>query len=399
MEPPVPPVRDPDDFLVFGSPLVGEAEVEEVVDSLRRGWPGTGPKAARFEEAFRAYKGAAHAAGVSSGTAALHLAMLAAGVGPGDEVVTTALTFCATVNAILHTGATPVLADVDPETMNLDPERLREAVGPRTRAVLPVHFAGRPCEMDGIMEIAAAYDLVVIEDCAHAIETEYRGRKAGTIGDFGCFSFYVTKNVITGEGGMVLARRGEDVARIRVRALHGLSADAWRRHRDEGYRHYEVVDLGFKYNLTDLQAAIGLHQLARVEECHGRRREIRDRYDEAFADLPLTRPAPPAPDTRHALHLYPILVDGAGAGIGRDEFLEGMTRNGVGVGVHYRSIPEHRYYRERFGWRPEDHPHAMRIGRQTVSLPFSAKLADRDVEDVIEAVRRLVRTGAPRRPH
>jgi dTDP-4-amino-4,6-dideoxygalactose transaminase len=388
-----PPVRRPDRFLVFGSPLVEEAEVEEVVASLRSGWLGTGPKVARFEERFREYKSAAHAAAVNSCTAALHLSMLAAGIQPGDEVVTTALTFCATANAILHAGATPVLADVDPDSMNMDPERLREAVGDRTRAVLPVHLLGRSCDMDPIMEVAREHDLKVIEDCAHAIETEYRGRKAGTIGDFGCFSFYVTKNVITGEGGMVLARQEEDIGRIKILGLHGMSKDAWKRFSDEGYRHYEVVDLGFKYNMMDLQAAIGLHQLERVERCWERRQEIWRHYDEAFADLPLGLPAPPEPETRHAYHLYTLLVDEAAAGISRDGFLEEMTRQGIGVGVHYRSLPEHVYYRERFGWRPEEYPHAMRIGRQTVSIPLSAKLTDADVEDVIEAVRRTIGAG------
>ncbi len=379
-----PPRRD---FLVFGAPAIGEEEIAEVIASLRSGWLGTGPKVARFESDFAAYTGAPHAVAVSSCTAALHLSMLALRVRPGDEVVTTALTFAATVNAIIHAGATPVLADIDPLTMNLDPEAARAAVTPRTRAILPVHFAGRACDMGALVALRDERGLALIEDCAHAIETEYHGRHAGTFGDFGCFSFYVTKNVVTGEGGMVLAQREEDAARIKVLALHGMSKDAWKRFSDEGYRHYFVTECGYKYNMTDLQAALGIPQLARVERNRARREAIWERYQEAFAALPLTLPAPPEPGTRHAYHLYTVLVDEERCGVARDDFLEAMTRSNIGVGVHYLSIPEHPYYRERFGWRVEDYPEARRVGRQTVSLPLSPGLADADVEDVIAAVR------------
>jgi dTDP-4-amino-4,6-dideoxygalactose transaminase len=327
---------------------------------------------------------------LNSCTAALHLSMIAAGLRPGDEVITSPLTFCATVNAIIHAGATPVLADVDPATMNLDPAAVEAAITPRTRAVVPVHFAGRPCDMDGIMGLAAAHDLRVIEDCAHAIETEYRGRPAGTFGDFGCFSFYVTKNVVTGEGGLVLARDEEAAARVRVLGLHGMSKDAWKRFSDEGYKHYQVVEAGFKYNMMDLQAAIGIHQLQRVEPFWERRRAVWARYDEAFADLPVGLPAAPEPDTVHGYHLYTLLVDEARCGIARDAFLDAMTAHNIGVGVHYLSIPEHPYYRGAFGWRPEDYPHAARIGRQTVSIPLTPRLTDDDVDDVIAAVRAVL---------
>ena len=379
-------------FLVFGAPLIGEAEIDEVVDSLRSGWLGTGPKVARFERAFAAYKGAEQAVAVNSCTAALHLSLLAADLGPGDEVITTPLTFCATVNAILHAGATPVLADVDPISFNIDPAEVAARITPRTRAILPVHFAGRPCTMDPLMALAQQHDLRVIEDCAHAIESSYHGRPTGTFGDFGCFSFYVTKNVVTGEGGMILARRPEDAARLKTLALHGMSHDAWRRFSDSGYRHYQVVECGFKYNMMDLQAAIGLHQLARVEASWLRRRAIWDRYQAAFADLPVTRPADPEPDTRHAHHLYTLLIDSARCGCARDAFLEHMTAQRIGVGVHYLSLPEHPYYQQRLGWRPEDMPSAWRIGQQTVSLPLSPALSDADVDDVIAAVR----AGLPR---
>jgi dTDP-4-amino-4,6-dideoxygalactose transaminase len=378
-----------DTFLVFGSPKIEQPEIEEVIACMESGWLGTGPRVARFEEDFKVYKDARHAVAVNSCTAALHLSLLAAGLRSGDEVITTPLTFCATVNAILHAGAIPVLADVDSRTMNIDPSRVESAITSKTRVVLPVHFAGRPCEMDPLCDLVKRHRLKLIEDCAHAIESEYKGRKTGTFGEFGCFSFYVTKNIVTGEGGMVLARDEEDSIRIKVLALHGMSKDAWKRFGDEGYKHYRVIECGFKYNMMDLQAAIGIHQLQRIERYWQRRREIWQRYNEAFANLPVTLPADPDPETRHSYHLYTILVDEGRTGIGRDAFLDAMTSRNIGVGVHYLSIPEHPFYRNAFGWKPEDYPNAMRIGRQTASLPISAKLADRDVEDVIEAVVRI----------
>lgn len=373
-------------FLVYGSPAIEETEIQEVVACLRSGWLGTGPKVAQFEEDFKRYKGTRYAIAVNSCTAALHLSMLAAGLQPGDEVITTAMTFCATVNAIIHAGLKPVLADIDAVTMNLDPEQVAHKITERTRAIVPVHFAGRPCPMDTIMDIARHHGLKVIEDCAHAIETEFRGQHAGTFGDFGCFSFYATKNIVTGEGGMVITNDQEGAARIKRLALHGMTQDAWRRFGDEGYKHYHVVDCGFKYNMMDLQAAIGVHQLRRIEPYASRRQAIWDRYTKAFSDLPLTVPAPIEPETRHARHLYTILVDQARCGIDRDAFLQAMTARNIGVGVHYLSLPEHPFYQERFGWRPEDYPQAMRIGRQTVSLPLSAKLKEGDVDNVIRAV-------------
>ncbi len=380
-------------FLIFGTPLIGEEEIKEVESSLRAGWLGTGPKVARFEADFSAYKGIkeTHVAAVNSCTAALHLSMIAAEIGPGDEVITTALTFCATVNAVIHAGATPVLADIDPQTMNIDPKQIERRITPRTRAILPVHFAGRCCDMDAIMGIARRHRLKVIEDCAHAIESEYHGVKAGTFGDFGCYSFYATKNVATGEGGMVIARKEDDIARVKVLALHGMSKDAWRRFSDEGYKHYHVVECGFKYNMMDLQAALGIHQLQRVEQNWLKRKQIWDHYQEAFHNLPLTRPADPEPLTRHAHHLYTILIDEKRSGIARDDFLNEMTKRRIGVGVHYLSIPEHPYYQETFGWKPEEFPNAMRIGRQTVSLPLSARLSNRDVDDVMSAIRRTLK--------
>jgi dTDP-4-amino-4,6-dideoxygalactose transaminase len=300
------------------------------------------------------------------------------------------MTFCASVNAIIHAGAVPVLADIEADTMNIDPAEVERRITPRTRAILPVHFAGRPCNMDALCDVARRHDLMIIEDCAHAIETEYHGTPAGRFGEFGCFSFYVTKNVITGEGGMVLTRSEEAAARIKVLALHGMSKDAWKRFSDEGFVHYQVTEPGFKYNMMDIQAALGIHQLARVERYWARREAVWKRYQEAFADLPVTRPAEPEPDTRHGYHLYTLLVDEDAAGISRDGFLTAIQAQNIGAGVHYLSIPEHDYYRETWGWTPEAYPNAMRVGRETVSLPFSARLGNDDVEDVIAAVHRVL---------
>lgn len=388
-----------DEYLVFGSPQIGEEEIEEVLATLRSAWIGTGPRVARFEADFGTYVGAGHAVALNSCTAGLHLAMKALRLRPGDEVIVPAMTFAATANAVVHAGARPVLADVDRETMCLTPEAIEERITPRTRAVVPVHFAGRPCEIERMVALGRREGLGIVEDCAHAIETQVGGRHAGTFGDFGVFSFYVTKNVVTGEGGMVVTADGESAARIKTLGLHGLSADAWSRFSDEGYKHYEVVEPGFKYNMMDLQAAIGLHQLARAEANLGRREEVWRRYDEAFADLPLLTPPPPQPGTRHARHLYTVMLDLGRLDVSRDEALLELHRRKVGTGVHYRALHLHPYYRETFGYESGDFPNSEWISERTVSLPLSPKLSDEDVEDVIDAVRRTVADGAGKRPH
>jgi len=386
----IQPVRD--NFLIFGAPALEDVEIEEIIASMKTGWLGTGPKVARFEKDFAKYKDVEYAVAVNSCTAALHLSCLAAGIEQGDEVITTPMTFCSTINAIIHAGGIPVLVDVDPLTMNINPDLIEAKITSKTKAILPVHFAGRACEMDVICDIARRYNLKVIEDCAHAIETEYQSKKAGTFGDFGCFSFYVTKNLTTGEGGMVLTKRAQDAARIKTLALHGMSHDAWKRFSDEGYKHYQVVECGFKYNMMDLQAAIGIHQLARVEQNWQKREMIWNLYNTAFKDLPIITPLNNTNinDMRHAHHLYTILIDEGNAKVSRDTFLDLMIKQNIGVGVHYMSIPEHPYYQRVYGWIPEEYPEAMKIGRQTVSLPLSAKLTDEDILDVIEAVRKAI---------
>jgi len=378
-----------DSFLIFGSPLIAEDEIQEVVATLRSGWIGTGPRVAKLEQAFAKYVGASNTVALNSCTAALHLSLLASGVGPGDEVITTDMTFCASANAIIHSGATPVFADCDRRDFNILVEDVRRRITPRTRAILPVHFAGRPCDMHALMALARENNLSVIEDCAHAIETTLDGRHAGTFGQFGCFSFYVTKNVITGEGGMVVAREAADADRIKVLGLHGMTRDAWKRFGDEGYKHYRVVAAGFKYNMMDLQAALGLGQLEKVERHWARRREIWERYDAAFAGWPCLTPPPPAPGTRHAFHLYTLLVDLDRLNATRDDVLAALTAENIGVGVHYLALHTHPYYAETFSLKAEDYPNASFISDRTISLPLSPKLTDRDVTDVIAAVHKV----------
>lgn len=373
--------------IIFGTPSIGDEEIEEVVDALKSGWIGTGPRVARFEREFAEFKRSPYAVAVNSCTAALHLSLVAAGIGAGDEVITTPLTFAATVNAIVHAGARPVLADVDPLTMNIDPAQIERMLTPRTKALLPVHFAGLPCDMDAICSIAMKHGLKVIEDCAHAIETEHRGRPAGCIGDFGCFSFYPNKNMTTGEGGMILTRRESDAERLRSLALHGMTKDAWKRFNDPRFRHYLVTEVGYKYNMTDLNAAIGLHQLRRMDGFWRRRADIWNRYDCAFEGLPLVLPTPAPEHAKHARHLYTLLVDRDRAGIDREDFIEILNGSLVGTGIHYLCLAEHPAYQSLFGWRASDYPHASRIGRQTVSLPISPSLSDDDVSTIISAVR------------
>ncbi len=382
---------DESKFIVFGQPLIEQPEIDEVVNSMAARWLGTGPKVQRFEQQFAEYKGVSPqlVAAVNSCTAAMHVSMLASEIGPGDEVITTAMTFASTVNAIIHTGATPVLVDAEAGTMNINLGEVERRISEKTRAILPVHLAGYPLEIQTLSAIADRHGLKVIEDCAHAIETESKGVKAGTTSDFGCFSFYATKNVTTGEGGMVIARQPDDISRIKRLALHGLSQDAWHRYSDKGFKHYRVTECGFKYNMLDLQAAIGIHQLSRVERNWQTRRHIWDRYQKELAALPLTLPAQPQAGDRHGYHLFPILID-PDAPLARDEFIEKMTEHRIGVGVHYLSIPEHPCYQERFGWKAQDYPVASDIGQRTVSIPLQAGLSDADVDRIVATMRTLL---------
>jgi dTDP-4-amino-4,6-dideoxygalactose transaminase len=376
-------------FLVFGSPFIGSEEIDEVLDTIRSGWLGTGPKTHRFEKEFAGYIGADYCIALSSCTAALHLSMLVAGIGKGDEVIVPAMTFCATANAVIHAGATPIFADVELKGMTLDPLDVVRKITPRTRALLPVHFHGRPAAMEALRALASKHRLYIIDDAAHAVEARYKGRSMGQSGDLTCFSFYVTKNMTTIEGGMISTANKEWADRIKVLALHGMSQDAWSRFSDAGYKHYEVVSAGFKYNMTDLQASFGLHQLARLERNLSRREKIWSAYNQAFKDLPLSLPPDPEPDTRHSRHLYAVRTTPR-TGLSRDSLMESLYKKNIGTGVHYTALHLHPFYRKTYGYKEGDFPNAEAIGATTLSLPLSAGMTDRDVEDVVEAVRESI---------
>jgi dTDP-4-amino-4,6-dideoxygalactose transaminase len=372
--------------VAFAPPLVGPDEIAEVVATLESGWLTTGPRVAAFERAFAEYADAPCAVAVNSCTAALHLSLLAAGVGPGDEVVTTPLTFCATANSIIHAGGTPVFADVDPETLNLDPGAAASAVTANTRALLPVHFAGRPVDVAAFTAIARHNRLILIEDAAHCVEGIADGRKVGAIADFTCFSFYATKNLTTGEGGMVTTSDERAASFIRAASLHGISRDAWMRYAPGGDSGYDVIMAGYKYNMMDLQAALGLHQLAHLEERLARREAIWDAYDAAFAVLPLRLPRPPAAGDRHARHLYTVLLDEDSAGISRATLQARLAARGISTSIHFRALHLHPYYQERFGLRRGMFPAAELVSDTTLSLPLSAGMTPETIDRVIEAV-------------
>ena len=375
------------DFLVFGAPVIGEEEIAEVIATLRSGWIGTGPRVQEFERRFAAVVGAKYAVALNSCTAGLHLSLKVLGVGPGDEVITTPLTWCATANVVVHVGARPVFVDVDRATGNILPDQVEAAITPRTKAIMPVHFAGRACDMDAIMDIARRHGLKVVEDAAHAIEATWKGRKVGSIGHCTAFSFYANKNITTAEGGMVTTDDETLAERMRILSLHGVSADAWRRFRPDGPAHVEVIEPGFKYNMTDIQAALGLRQLDKLHEHHERRERLWRFYDEALAGLPLRLPAPPEPDCCHARHMYTVLVDASRARLDRDSLREALRARNIGTGVHYVALHLHRYYRESLGLRRGMFPNAEYISDHTLSLPLTAGMTERDAQDVVNALR------------
>ena len=378
------------DFLVFGSPLIGQDEIDEVVDSLRSGWISTGPKVARFEARFKSYIGSEYALALNSCTAGLHLSMIVAGLKEGDEVITTPMTFGATANAILHSRAKPVFVDISLPSMNIDPGKIEAHITDKTKAIVPVHFAGRPCDMNSIKEIAQKHHLIIIEDAAHALEATYHGQKVGTIGDLTVFSFYVTKNLVTGEGGMITTANGSYAEMIQTYALHGMSKGAWKRYSDEGFKHYRIVYPGFKYNMMDIQAALGIHQLSKTENYLKRRKEIWDRYDDALQNLPCDIPPPPEKNTRHARHLYTILLRLDELTADRDTVQQSLHAENIGTGIHFISLHLHPYYQETFGYKRSDYPNATYVSDRTISLPLSAKLTDEDVTDVINAVTKVL---------
>ncbi len=391
-----------DTFLPFSPPLIGEEEIAEVVDTLRSDWITTGPKVRRFEEEFAAYVGAPAALGLNSCTAALHTALAALGIGAGDAVVTTPMTFVSSVHVIEHVGARPVLADVEPDTLNIDPRRVAEAIetaraeGLRVRALLPVHLYGHPCDMNPLMDLAREYGLAVVEDAAHALPASHEGRRIGSFAAhfdvpvLTCFSFYATKNLTTAEGGM-LAGPPELIDESRVWSLHGMSRDAWNRYGAKGSWFYEVIRPGFKYNLTDIAAALGLGQLRKLDGFQARRAEIVRRYTEAFSqfeelDLPVARP-----EVEHAWHLYVLRLNLTALRVTREQFIEEMRERRIGTSVHFIPVHTHPYYRDRYGFEPEDFPVAHVEFQRIVSLPLNPRMSDRDVEDVVEAVGDVIR--------
>jgi dTDP-4-amino-4,6-dideoxygalactose transaminase len=376
--------------LLFSPPLIGDEEIEAVVDTLRSDWITTGPKTKRFEEEFSAYVGAPAGLALSSCTAALHTALVTAGVGPGSEVITTTLTFAATVNVIEHVRARAVLVDVEPDTLNIDPARIEAAITPRTKAVIPVHFAGHPVDLDPICEIARAHDLLVLEDAAHALPAQYKGHYIGEGRNPVAFSFYATKNLTTAEGGMLTADPAF-LERARMVSLHGMSRDAWNRYGKGGSWFYEILYPGFKYNMTDMQAALGLWQLRKLESFQQRRRAVAAAYDSAFAgeealELPVQRPV-----VEHAWHLYVLRLRLEALRIGRDQFIDELARRNIGSSVHFIPIHLHPYYRDTYSYSPRDFPVAYESYQRMLSLPLNPRLSDRDVADVIEAVRDIVR--------
>jgi len=380
-------------FLPFALPEIGEEEIAEVVDTLRSGWVTTGPKAKRFEQDFAAFLGAPglEAVAVNSATAGLHLALEALGIGPGDEVITTTHTFTATAEVARYLGADVVLVDVDPATLNIDPARVEAAITPRTKALVPVHYAGLAADMPALLALAHRHGLKVVEDAAHALPASCGGALVGTLAsDATVFSFYANKTITTGEGGMVVVRDPSVAARIRVMRLHGISRDAFDRFTAKTPSwYYEIVAPGFKYNLTDIAAALGIHQLRRARDFQRRRAEIAARYDEAFAGLPLVRPARPAAGDLHAWHLYVLRLADA-APLGRDAFIERLFALGIGVSVHYIPLHLHPYWRERYGLQAAQFPHSQHAYERMLSLPIYTRMGDADVERVVDAVRQAL---------
>lgn len=383
------------EFLPYAQPLIGPEEVAEITDTLYSGWLSRGPKCAVFEERFAALVGTRYAVAVNSCTAAMFLALKAMGIAPGDEVITTPLTFAATANVIVHTGARPVFADVEPQTLNIDPNEIAKKISRRTKAIIPVHYAGQPCRMNEVLNLARAHGLQVLEDAAHAVYAQYHGRMIGSIGDATAFSFYVTKNLMTGEGGM-LTTDDEELARtVRILSLHGMDADAWKRYSSEGSWYYQVLLPGYKCNMTDLQAALGLRQLERLAEMQKVREEYARLYNEGLKDLPgITLPFVEEAG-RHAWHLYVVRIDEAETGISRERFIQELKKRGIGTGVHFIPVHIHPYYRKVYGFKAGDFPVAEEAFKKMVSLPLYPKMTGRDVQRVIEAVKDVVREVKP----
>jgi dTDP-4-amino-4,6-dideoxygalactose transaminase len=378
------------DFLPFHQPLIGADEEASVLDALRSGWITTGPKTKAFERELAAYVGARHAVAVNSCTAALHLALEASGVGAGDEVITSPITFAATANVIVHRGATPVFADVQPDTVNLDPVAFERALTPRTKAVIPVHLAGQPCDMRSIAAIAERRGVTIVEDAAHAIGAEYDGRRVGGHGRIACFSFYATKNITSAEGGALTTDDADLAEKVGIMSLHGISRNAWMRYSSAGYEHWDIVYPGYKYNMSDLQAALALPQLGKIDAFWSRRVALKKRLDAGLAAIPEIGIYEPVGEVKHAHHLYPILLRTERLRADRDAIMQAIQAENIGVGVHFRAVHLHPYYTDRWGMRRGMCPHAEDYSDRTLSLPLYPKMTDRDADDVVDAVRKVI---------
>lgn len=382
------PIRS--DFLPFSLPSIGKEEEKEVIDTLRSGWLTRGPKTARLESMFKDYIGCKHAICVSSCTAALHLSLAALGIGKGDEVITSPITWPATANVIVHTGATPVFADVDRETLNIDPLKIEKKITSKTKAIIPVHMAGRPCDMDKISKLAKGHGLHVIEDAAHAIGACFKKKKIGTISDFSCFSFYPIKNITTAEGGLVTTDNDEWAEKIRMYSLHGVSNDAWKRYDRSFKGSCEVIYPGFKYNMSDLQASLGLHQLPRLNNFIEERKVICQQYNGAFRDIEEIIIPKFSQYAGHAYHLYIIILDIDHLKVLRDEFVNALKKENIGAGIHFKSLHIQPYYKNTFKLKDSILPNALYLSERILSLPMYPKMTQYDVDTVIKAVKKLI---------
>lgn len=370
---------------------LGEEEIAEVVDTLRSDWVTRGPKTKAFEEQFVDYIGCKHAIAVSSCTAALHLALVANGIGEGDEVILPPLTFAATAEVVLYTGATPVFCDIEDETYNIDPELIEDRITPRTKAIIPVHYGGHPCDMNRIMTLAREHGLKVIEDAAHALPAECHGKTVGTIGDLTCFSFYATKNICTAEGGMVTTDDDALAERIRILSLHGISRDAWKRYSSEGSWYYEIMDAGFKYNFTDVQAAMGIHQLKKLDAMQARRRELIKIYRDELSDLDGVVLPREKLGYRHAWHLFSALFESEKTGLNRDAIIENLKKMNIGTSVHFIPLHLHPFYQRTMGTRKGDLPVSESVYEREISLPLYPRMSDGDCLDVTWALKKIIK--------
>jgi len=382
------PVRT--EYLPFARPAIGDDEIREVEATLRSGWLTVGPRTRKFERVVAEYLGVEQTAAVSSCTAALHLAMVCFGIGPGDEVVLPTLNFAAAPNMVIHLGAKPVFADVDPVTMNVTPSLLDVATTDHTKLYVPVHFGGRPCEIDEIVTLGRSRGVRVLGDAAHAIGADVAGRKIGTIADATAFSFYVTKGITTGEGGVVSSKDPAMIERARLLSLHGMSSDAWKRYSEHGPWFYEILDAGYKYNMNDVQAAMGLCQMEKVDAFREARQRVADFYTRALGDMEGITVPPPFDVGHHAWHLYPIRIDLDSITIDRDRFIQALLKEGIGVSVHFIPLHLHPFYRDRLGYGPGSFPAAEEYFRRAVSLPIYPSMTDEDVRDVVLAIAKLL---------